>query len=126
MFHAARRIAVAVAGLLVVSGLGACSGAATSSPRTPPAPAAVVSVLPNAATIGAFSPVTVTVAVGNQVEWSFQDANPHTATADNSTFTSPATGLVKGQTYSFRFTKPGTYAYHCAIHPQMHGTVVVQ
>jgi plastocyanin len=23
------------------------------------------------------------------------------------------------------FAKPGTYAYHCAIHPSMKGTVIV-
>jgi hypothetical protein len=30
-----------------------------------------------------------------------------------------------GQSYSFTFDKPGTYTYHCEIHPDMTGTVTV-
>jgi hypothetical protein len=33
--------------------------------------------------------------------------------------------LNPGQAGSFTFTTAGTFAYHCAIHPQMHGTIVV-
>jgi plastocyanin len=47
-------------------------------------------------------------------------------TADDDSFTSPKGGLANGKTYSHAFDKPGTYRYHCFIHPQMLGTVVVQ
>src|SRR5579875_243718 len=33
--------------------------------------------------------------------------------------------IAPGATFSFTFTTPGTYTYHCTIHPFMHGTVVV-
>jgi plastocyanin len=37
-----------------------------------------------------------------------------------------STGLLSdGDTFSLAFTKPGTYPYACAIHPQMIGQVVV-
>ena len=34
--------------------------------------------------------------------------------------------LNPGNTYAFTFNTPGTYSYHCAIHPQMRGTIIVQ
>ena len=35
-------------------------------------------------------------------------------------------GAGKG-VYSYTFTQPGTYPYHCTVHPQeMRGTVVVK
>jgi len=108
----------------------ACSQAKTasrpgSSPSSP-APAATVMIVSDPATIGRFTPVTVTVAPGQAVEWVFQDANPHTVTADDTSFTSPQTGLTKGQEYSHTFAKAGTYPYHCLIHPQMKAAVIVQ
>jgi plastocyanin len=30
-----------------------------------------------------------------------------------------------GGTFSFTFTKAGTFTYHCNFHPSMHGTIVV-
>jgi plastocyanin len=71
----------------------------------------------------AFGPQTVTVKAGSAVTWTQQDEDSHTVTADNTSFASPT--LTNGQTYSHTFTAAGTYSYHCAIHPYMHGTVVV-
>jgi plastocyanin len=69
----------------------------------------------------AFKPATLKTTVGKYVTWRNRDAAPHTATF--STFSSPQLG--KGQTYRRRFTKAGRYAYLCALHPAMKGTVVV-
>jgi plastocyanin len=33
---------------------------------------------------------------------------------------------ANGATFGFTFTKAGTFAYHCSIHPSMTATVVVQ
>jgi plastocyanin len=116
---------VAVA-LLAVGVFGACSGPKTSSAPAAPAAQARVTILSDAATIGAFTPPSVTASVGQTVAWVFQDANPHTVTADDDSFTSPKGGLANGKTYSHTFDKAGTYKYHCFIHPQMFGTVVVR
>jgi plastocyanin len=72
----------------------------------------------------AFNPATVTIKVGESVTWTNQDSANHTVAADKGEFQSSQ--LANGATFSFKFDKAGTYAYHCSIHPSMKGTVVVQ
>ena len=48
----------------------------------------------------------------------------HTVTADDGSFDSKS--LASNATFSQTFAKAGTFAYHCAIHPGMKGTVTVQ
>lgn len=65
------------------------------------------------------------VKVGDTVTWTNNDSAPHTVTADDGkTFASST--LSQGGTFSFTFTTPGTFAYHCAVHPSMKGVVVVE
>jgi plastocyanin len=71
----------------------------------------------------AFDPANATVAPGTTVTWVNNDQVPHTATANDGAFDSGT--LQPGQSYSFAFDKPGTYAYHCNIHPYMTATVTV-
>jgi plastocyanin len=72
----------------------------------------------------AFSPQSITVAVGDTVTWSNSDAQNHTATADDGSFD---TGTVSsGSPKSVTFSTAGTFAYHCKIHPSMTATVVVE
>jgi amicyanin len=75
----------------------------------------------------AFSPAVIKVKVGQAVTWTNNDAVAHTVTADSSSSYAPNSELInKGETYSFTFTKAGTYAYHCTPHPYMKGTIVVE
>ena len=71
----------------------------------------------------AFAPATISVTVGDTVTWTNRDSAPHTATASNGSFNTGT--LKKGQSGSAAFSKPGRFAYICAIHPNMKGTVVV-
>lgn len=74
----------------------------------------------------AFNPGTITVKVGTKVTWTNEDSVSHTVTADNPSSDAPASGnIAKGQSYSFTFSKAGTYAYHCTPHPYMKATVIV-
>jgi amicyanin len=74
----------------------------------------------------AFSPATIKVKVGDTVTWTNEDSIGHTVTADNNTADGPKSELLeKGKSYSFKFTKAGTFAYHCSTHPYMKGTVQV-
>ena len=70
-----------------------------------------------------FTPNSLTVKVGTKVTWTNHDSVTHTVTANQGAFTSP---VLPGSSFSFTFTKAGTYAYHCMIHPYMMATIVVQ
>jgi plastocyanin len=72
----------------------------------------------------AFKPATVTVKEGDTVTWTNQDTAPHTATASDGSFDTG--NLKKGASGSHKFSKAGSFAYICAIHPNMKGKVVVQ
>lgn len=81
---------------------------------------------PNSVSISnfAFSPQTITVTAGTEITWTNKDAAAHTVTSDDGNF--PSSGnLSQGQTYKVTFSTAGTYPYHCAIHPSMKGTVIV-
>lgn len=70
-----------------------------------------------------YEPDPVVVQAGGKVIWQNEDTAPHTATADDGSFD---TGTIeKGKLGSVTFKEPGTFTYHCEIHPTMHGTVEV-
>lgn len=71
-----------------------------------------------------FVPATITVKVGDKVTWTNNDSVGHSATANDKSFDTGV--LAKGQSGSATFSKAGTYTYYCSIHPNMHGTVIVQ
>ena len=72
----------------------------------------------------AFAPASITVATGDSITWTNNQAGvPHTVTADAGGFDSGT--LASGQSFTFSFSTPGTYTYHCSIHPFMHGSVTV-
>ena len=71
----------------------------------------------------AFAPATLTVKVGETVTWTNKDEEPHNVVANDGSFRSP--GMDSNATYSYTFTKAGSFDYICGIHPFMHGTVVV-
>ena len=71
-----------------------------------------------------YTPVTVTIAAGTTVKWTNRDDIPHTVVNDDQKFQSKT--LDTDESYTYTFTKPGTYPYFCSIHPKMTGKVVVQ
>lgn len=73
-----------------------------------------------------FSPQVLTIAVGTTVTWTNRDDIPHTvvSTDDPKAFKSKV--LDTDEKFSFTFTKPGSYAYFCSVHPKMTGKVTVQ
>lgn len=71
----------------------------------------------------AFAPTPITVSRGTVVTWTNQDASVHTATAVDRSFD---TGNIEpGKSASHTFSTPGTFAYRCAIHQYMTGSIVV-
>ncbi|MGW6935236.1 cupredoxin domain-containing protein [Lentzea sp. NPDC054927] len=73
----------------------------------------------------AYQPATLTIAAGDTVTWTNHDTAPHNVVVTDGPekFTSP--NLQQGQTYSYTFSKSGTYSYYCSIHPDMKASVTV-
>lgn len=70
-----------------------------------------------------FAPNVIIVPVGTTVRWTNDDAIDHTVTSDTALFDSGA--LSPGGSFEHRFDVTGTFAYHCAFHPNMTGKVIV-
>jgi plastocyanin len=71
-----------------------------------------------------FTPMSLTVKTGSTVTWVNMDDEPHTVVSNTQLFRSGA--LDTAETFSFKFSEPGTYHFTCSIHPRMVGTIVVQ
>jgi plastocyanin len=71
-----------------------------------------------------FGPDTLTVPANSTVTWVNKDDVPHVIASNDGLFKSKA--LDTDDKYSYTFTKTGTYAYYCSIHPKMVGKIVVQ
>jgi plastocyanin len=71
-----------------------------------------------------FGPQTVTVPVGTTVTWTNHDDIPHTSVSTEGLFKSKV--MDTDEKFSYTFSKSGTYAYYCSIHPKMTGAVVVK
>jgi plastocyanin len=121
---------VVIAGTaLLLAGCGGGSGSASgasakpsgSSSQTTSAGASTAVKISNFK----FSPASLTVKQGAGVTVTNEDSAAHTATADDGH--SFDTGdLSQGATQTISVSKPGSYPYHCTIHPFMHGTLVVK
>jgi plastocyanin len=93
-----------------------------------PEPAAT---LPVAIVDFGYSPATITVRAGTTVVWTNTGQAIHSVTSDTGLFDSspscPAGACIDpGGTFSHTFTTAGRFAYHCRVHSNMHGTVIVK
>jgi plastocyanin len=107
-------VAALVFGLMLagIHGAGAATGPAATASKT-----ASVNVKNFA-----FQPATLTIAKGSSVTFSNTSKKSHTATRGGAF----DTGVIKpGKSVGVRFKQKGTFAYHCEIHPQMRGKIVV-
>jgi len=98
----------------------------TTAPVTPMGPSTVDVTIQNYA----FNPASITIPAGTTVTWTNLDSPTHIVISDatptyqvGALFMSGQ--LMQSQKYSFTFSTPGTYLYHCGIHPFMHGTITV-
>jgi plastocyanin len=71
----------------------------------------------------AFQPGLISVPAGTTATWTNIGAAPHTVTSRMGAFDSGTIG--SGESFSASFSAPGTYMYHCSIHPNMTGTIQV-
>ncbi|MEU2873203.1 cupredoxin domain-containing protein [Streptomyces olivoreticuli] len=72
----------------------------------------------------AFNPAELPVRAGETVTWTnVENGGPHTVTSDTGLWDS---GVIDPDgTFSRVFPAPGTFRYHCDIHPDMRGAILV-
>jgi plastocyanin len=89
-----------------------------SSPRSAPQDVDAVVTIADIS----FSPSAVEINAGETVAWVWDDGSvPHDVVFSNG----PASPQQSDGTWEHRFEGSGSFDYHCTIHPQMTGTVVV-
>ncbi len=124
------RLAVILAAAI---GIAACTGSGYNSPSGPsadptPAPSGSTTVtIPGGAstqTTTAFGANPLTISAGTTVSWLNNDNTTHTSQADGSQWNSG--NIPAGGRFNFTFASAGQFTYHCQIHPNMVGTIVVQ
>jgi len=123
-----------IVGLVLLTVASACGGGDYSAPTTPtgggeanpPPPGSPLAQV----TIQDFSfgPSSLTVKAGTVVRWTNQGPSAHTSVSDSGiwgsgTLGGPTSGGGYGDSksaggiFDFTFTEPGTYPYHCSLHP---------
>ena len=71
-----------------------------------------------------FVPRTLTVKAGDSIEWVNEDLFPHTATSKTGRFDSGE--IAPKRSWTYKTAAKGDFAYICALHPTMTGTLRVQ
>ncbi len=73
-----------------------------------------------------FSPRILNAKRGDTVRWTFEDADTPHNVASRGTKRFRSSPTRQSGSYSYRFTRSGTYLYVCTIHFNMKGRVVVR
>jgi YVTN family beta-propeller protein len=104
---------------------GGAPAAQAPAPTAPPALAAANRAAAGGVSIAsfAFSPNSMTVKAGQTVAFTNNDSVAHTSTSS----AWDSGNIAPGGTYTLTApTQPGSYGFHCSIHPFMTGTLIVQ
>jgi plastocyanin len=134
-------------GLAIVLVVGACTSGATSPPATtapttaPPPPAATDGGTPagacsdvteggEATTVAVsvegfqFVPSTIQAKVGDVVTFTNGDSAPHGVALDDGGCRT-ASNMGRGDSRSLQFSEAGEFAFHCTVHADMTGRLVI-
>jgi plastocyanin len=132
------RLFLTINGVLLVAATAiGCGGGSSSMPASPaspsttpppptssPASATVIITIVGMDGPDSYAPNPTTVQVGQTVAWRNADSVAHTATANGGAFNTGT--IAPGATSSpITVSAAGSFAYHCAIHPSMTGTLTV-
>ncbi|MFE3035865.1 cupredoxin family copper-binding protein [Streptomyces canus] len=130
-------LGAALAAVLSLGLLSAATGSTAASQQAAgaaQAPAAAAAAMKSAATPDHQVDITgykfgdgkqLVVEVGQTVRWTNHDSAPHTVTTTKAPVAFDSGTLQKGESWSYTFTKAGTYEYYCAVHPDMVSSVKV-
>jgi plastocyanin len=72
-----------------------------------------------------FAPTVVTIDVDDKVLWTNKSGSRHTVTSDAGSVRFDSGQIPAGGQWERRFTTPGTFTYHCEVHPDMVGRIEV-
>jgi plastocyanin len=75
-------------------------------------------------TSAGFTPTQATIGAGDTVTWTNNDTVDRSVVSDNGAFTSPT--IRPGTSWSFRFARVGTFAYHDGTRAAEKGTITVR
>ncbi len=117
--------------LAILAGGYACGGSSTEPAGTSGQPSTSVIIQDFS-----FNAATLRVKPGTQVRWTNRGQTGHTSTSDSGLWDSGEItgnrtgggGVYSGGAsgnYSRTFAEVGEFPYHCSIHPQMKGTIIV-
>jgi plastocyanin len=109
-------------GIRLVAAVAIAVAAAVVGVRPASADDATVSITGTA--VFTYSPSSRSIDVGDRVTWTNNTSATHTVTSDGAGPLDSGDISPSG-TYSHTFQKAGTFAYHCQIHSNMHGTIIV-
>ena len=119
-----------VVALVFVSGCtqygGQTQPSTTTAPAQPTSTGNTIEI-----TSSGFNPNTLTINSGDTVAFVNRDtrphwpaSNPHPVHTDYSGFDARR-GLTQGESYSFTFTRKGTFGFHDHLNPSLGGTITV-
>ena len=115
------------AALALISFVGLLAGCGGSSEEGSTAQSGSGSAGVKSVTIAdyTYEPADLTVPVGTKVSFTNEDSTPHTATSKMpGAFESGS--IDTDRTRTITLEDPGTFAYYCAFHPFMKGTITVE
>lgn len=112
---------IAIAGLSGLAGSGCGDDSDPASPE--PTADVIIEIVANSGD-SSYAPSPRVVTAGQTVAWHNAHGMTHTATADGGAFNTGNIGA--GATSApITMTTAGAFAYHCALHPSMVGTLTV-
>jgi plastocyanin len=125
-----RYLSGVIAALTILLSVSCGTGAGPTSPA-PPGEVATANayILPGAVNLGpgAFGDHPLVIYKGERLRWRNVDGVAHNLEPDTASLPEfVTTGLLPGGEQSFIMNTLGRTTFHCTIHPQMVGTLVVQ
>ena len=126
-----RRVVVALVTCLVLFAAACGSSKPKTTPVAPPVDDRGKTAVEIDANQNQFMPASIIVDAGTKITWKNTDTVAHDVkkSADAVDFGAPfgvqASQFGPGASYSFTFSRPGTYFYTCTIHTLMNGKVQV-
>jgi plastocyanin len=109
---------------LFATGCGSSSSSAAPTSPTNPEGTNPPNLLTITITKGVYSPNPLTAKIGQSVNWLNSDTFAHTAT-DSGVFDTGSIAPTSAADVPVLFSAAGTYNFHCTLHANETGTIVV-